>query len=87
MYLCIFCRERPAVSVCPECMTWDNPGETPGIDQVDDNAPPDPDPAPGRRILLPPVRTTAREWLDEDRRQDAIARAWSQDLLRLTRGG
>lgn len=50
MYPCLFCGKPGYPSACPECMTWDAPGETPAIDQVDDNAPADPDPAPGRAV-------------------------------------
>lgn len=78
-YRCIGCGDLlPAYrgSYCDACYEWDAPGETPGIDQVDDNAPVDPDPAPGRRTLI-----FATKWTADDVERDRLAWEWSRRLL------
>lgn len=65
-YACLGCGKPGVASYCDACYEWgdfptlDQPGETPGVDQTDPSAPPDPDPAPGRtpqvgdRVVLHP---------------------------------
>lgn len=81
MQACIHCGDIQERASCDACCEWNDPTiGAPGVDDNDPSAPADLDPAPGRRLLFA-VTTTARQWLDEDWRRDAEARAWSAGLL------
>lgn len=63
---------------CDRCHADPTPSEpSPGLEDNDDGMPN----LPNMRTLVPAVRTTARQWLAEDWRRDAEARAWSAGLL------